>query len=249
MDGLIKLGMKSEALRLARLSLRQNAITPQAFSEAMNAIQTLADKIKPWAKLVESAYERLPKRKRPAVRFWVMAFRNCSRDHEGVLRLMPNRLAGEFASEELVYLLESAFELGKSELIVKLAKQLPRAIREADSQVLQSQLLLCLAEYLVRKGKCAESIAVLEAVQADATFHRNAVTGIVEIHAVRAWLALRLGFQRIGQFNRNFDPETELTVPGNDKAVQEQAAKEFRRLQKTLEKILPEKRRKELGLP
>ena len=52
----------------------------------------------------------------------------------------------------------------------------------------------------------------------------------------------------IEQFNRTFDPEAETIVPGNDKAVQEQAAKEFRRWQKTLEKIVPEKRQRALGL-
>jgi hypothetical protein len=40
----------------------------------------------------------------------------------------------------------------------------------------------------------------------------------------------------------------ETTLPGNDKAIQQDAEKKFRTLQKILEKIVPEKRQKELGL-
>jgi len=53
---------------------------------------------------------------------------------------------------------------------------------------------------------------------------------------------------RIEEFKKVFDPESEIMVPGNDKAVQEQAAKEFRRLQRVLEEVMPKKRQKELGI-
>jgi hypothetical protein len=82
-EGLIELGMKDEALRRARLNLRQNPITAKALGEALDAILTLADRPKPWANLVESAYERLPKRERPAVRCLVMSLRNACRNYEG----------------------------------------------------------------------------------------------------------------------------------------------------------------------
>jgi hypothetical protein len=63
-DGLIALGMKHEALRLARRNLHRDPITAQEFNDALNAILTLGDRTKPWAKAVEAAYERLPKRDR-----------------------------------------------------------------------------------------------------------------------------------------------------------------------------------------
>ena len=45
-----------------------------------------------------------------------------------------------------------------------------------------------------------------------------------------------------------FDPKLATILPGNEKTRREQAEKEFRRFEKMLERILPEKRRKELGL-
>ncbi len=248
MDGLIELGMKAEALRRARTILKQSPITAEAFNDALNAIQTLTGRIKPWAELVEAAYMRLPKRQRPRSRFWIMAFRNASRNHEGVLKLTPGRFAGEWALLELAYALEASFELGRTEIMEKLARRLPHAITEADHPMMQSYLLLSLAEYLARKGKWDEAIAVLEEVQSNETFERNAVTAIVELHVARALKAVRLGFRLLQQFNQDFDPSAEIIVPGNDKAVREQAAEEFGRLQKTLVKIVPPKRQVELGL-
>jgi hypothetical protein len=80
---------------------------------------------------VETTYERLPKRERPASRFWMMAFRSRCSDHDGVLRFMPKRFAGEFALVELALVMEATFELGRTELMEKLAKRLPLAIHEA----------------------------------------------------------------------------------------------------------------------
>jgi len=207
---------------------------------------TLADKLKSWTRLVKSAYEHLPKRQRSPVRFIMMSVLNGCGDYDAVLHLLPKHFTGEFALVELAYAIDATFELGNTELMDKLAKRSPDAVRKAEHPIMKSRLLLCLAECLVRAGKWDGAISVLERVQTNETFCRNAVTGIVEIHASRALLALRQGFQFIERFNRNFDPETEIMLPGNDRAVQEQAAKEFRRLQKILESIVPRKRWKGL---
>ena len=223
-------------------------MTAQAFNDALNAILTLADKLKPWTPLVESAYERLPRHDRPSARFFIMSFRSVRHDHEGVLQLIPKRFTGEFAPVELAYVLEATFELGRTELMEKLAKRLPRAVSEAENPTMQSHLLLCLAEFLARKGKWDETIAVLETVQSSKIFNRNAVTGIVEVHVVRALLALQHGCRVNDEFNRKSDPEMEITLPRNDQALLAQAANEFQRLRKLLEKIVPEKRQQKLGL-
>ncbi len=248
MEGLIGLGMKRDALKLARHHLKNDSMNARMLDDALNAILTLADKTRPWAKAIETAYERLPKRERAAVRFLMMAFRNACHDHEGVLRLMPKRFAGEFAFRELIYTFEAAFELNDTELMEKLADRLPRAVSEADHPLTQSKLFLCLAEYLARKGSWGDALAALQEAQTNETFSRDAVAAIVEIHVACALAALRQGFELIDQFKQNFDPVAETIVPGNDNAIQEQAAKKFRRLQKTLEKIVPEKRQRALGL-
>jgi hypothetical protein len=112
----------------------------------------------------------------------------------------------------------------------------------------QAQLLLCVAEFYALEGDWDEAIMGAELAQNCATFHQNAVLAIVEIHVARALLTVRRGFGRIEHFKKSFDPPTELMVPGNDKVVQEQAAKEFRRLQRILEQIVSKERQKELRI-
>lgn len=248
LEGFLNLGMKHQALRLVRRTLESPVITADRLNDALDAILQLAGKLKPWTRLVESAYARLRKREHSAVRCSMIAFRNNSGDNEGVLQLMPRRLSAELEPTELAFYIEAAFALDKTNAVKSLAKRLPGAIRENDDPITRSLLILCLAEVNARKGKWDDAISCYEAVLSNATFSQDAVNGIVEIHSIRALLALKRGFGMIDQFNRQFLPDIELTLPGNERAVQDQAAKKFRRLQKLLEKIVPEKRQRELGL-
>ena len=62
LDGLVGLGMKKDALALARRILKTKSASADEFGNALNAILTHADKCKPWAPVVGATYERLPKR-------------------------------------------------------------------------------------------------------------------------------------------------------------------------------------------
>jgi hypothetical protein len=248
LEGFVDLGMKDEALRLARQQLRASGVNALTFNESVQAILILADKAKPWRRLIESAHERLPRSERQLTRFKMMAFRKVCSDYQGVLRLLPKRLPADFSGMELSYAMKATFELGDRVLMGKLARRLPAAIQNAEHPIIHSQLLLCLAEFLMLNHDWEEAINVLEAAQTNEILSQNAVRGIVEIQAVRALLALRCGFELIEEFNRNFDPMSELTLPGSDREVQELAAKEFRRLRKILERVVPSKRQKALGI-
>ena len=248
LEGFVDLGMKDEALRLARQQLRDPAVNALTFNESVQAFLTLADDHKPWKRLIESAHQRLPLGERQLTRFKMMAFRKLCSDYQGVLQLLPKRLPANFSGMELSYAMKATFELGDRVLMGKLARRLPDAIQNAEHPIIHSQLLLCLAEFLVLNHDWDEAISVLEAAQTNEIFNKEAVAGIVEIQAIRALLALKHGFERIEGFNRNFDPKVELMLPGNDRMVQDSAAKEFRRLRKILEKIVPSKRQKALGI-
>jgi hypothetical protein len=248
LEGLVEMGMKDEALRLARRTLKGDSITADTFNDALDAIIFFADGCKPWAKLVESAYARLSKRDRRSACSNLLSFHCCNHDYEAASRFIPRRFEGEEWLSELGFAMETMLALGKMNEVEKLARRLPRAIKEADNRMMQAMLLHFQAEYLVRKGDWDRAIKLLEIVQLHETFSQNAVAGIVEIHAACALLAIQRGLQLVEKFNQNFDPVAETIVPGKDKAIQQTAEKEFRRLQKILENILPEKRRKKLGV-
>ncbi|MEI9962174.1 MAG: hypothetical protein WDM76_13890 [Limisphaerales bacterium] len=113
---------------------------------------------------------------------------------------------------------------------------------------MRTHLAECLAEYYTRKGLWNNAIELWEFVQQDNIFCQNAVGGIVEIQVAAALLAIKRGLELVKKFNQGFDPETETTLPGNDKKIQQQAEKQFRKWRKILEKIVPEKRQKNWGL-
>jgi hypothetical protein len=214
----------------------------------LDAILLQADKLKLWVTLVEKAYARLLKADRKHVRFMLVSFRSCSRNCENVLELLPQQFTGELALCELSFGMDAAMALGKMELAAKLARHLPGAIRAAESPTMKSLLRLNLAGFFARAGKWDEAIAVLEIVRNDKIFCRDAVTGMVEIHAARALLAIKHGLALVEKFNREFDPKRETTLPGNDKTIQQQAEKQFHKLRNMLAKIVSEKRQKELGI-
>ena len=145
-------GMKREALREARRNLNDLTMPAKAFNDALNAILTHTDKLKPWTRLVESAYERLPKRDRPSTRFFIMSFRAGRHDYDGVLRLMPQRFAGIFALVILAYVMEAALALDKQDLLRKLVKRLPHAIEDAEHPIMREHLQFCLSEAYKRYG-------------------------------------------------------------------------------------------------
>jgi hypothetical protein len=247
LDGLVRAGMKKEALRLVRRMLKSPTVREPAFSDALGTILSVADKVKPWKALVEAAYERLPRSDRPKVRFWMMSIRSSSKDYAGVLSLVPKRFTGPWALLELITAMEATFETNNKELMRQLALRLPRAIEQAEFPWTQARLCLCLAEVCAREGEWDDAIQLMEPVHENLEFVRNAVETVVEAHAALALKAVQRGFQKIEAFRKEFDPQMELTLPGNNKAILDNAAKGFRRLQKRLNKILPAKRQKELG--
>ena len=249
MEGSIGLGTKKESLALARRILKRETLNADEFGKALNAILTLADQCKPWAKKVEAAYARLSKRGQKAVRFWMQSFHTAQRNFEAALRFIPNRFDSEVALVELAFAMDAALATGRRELAGKLAKRLPRYIKDAEQPEMKAMLLDSLGEWLAREGKWDAAIVVWEeAAQRDITFSQNAVVNIVEIHAARGLQALQRGFQLVEKFNQNIDPAAETIVPGNDKLIQQGAVKRFRRLQKILEKVVPKERQTEVGI-
>src|SRR5437879_745575 len=62
LEGFVGLGMKRDALRLARQFLKANPVNVERFCEAINTLLTLADKTRLWRHLVDAAFQKLSKR-------------------------------------------------------------------------------------------------------------------------------------------------------------------------------------------
>jgi len=248
LDGFLSLGLKSEALCLARRTLKETSITADSFNAVLNAIFTLDTRPKRWLPLVESAYARLPKRSQRSVCLAMMSLHSCNQDYEAVSRFIPRRFGGDVGLSELAFAMEAGLAVGKMDQVEKLARRLPHALKVAEHPLMQAQLRHCLAEYHARRGNWDKAAKFWEIVTFNETLSDNAVIGIVELHVASALRTIRHGFRLIQEFNKNFDPEAEIILPGNDRAIQQNAAKQYKRLQKLLEQIVPKERQMELGI-
>ena len=72
--------------------------------------------------------------------------------------------------------------------------------------------------------------------------------GLVELHLARALLAVRSGLESLQALKKNFDPELEVQLPGNDKTRWEKTETELKRLGNRLEKALPKDTLRQFGL-
>jgi hypothetical protein len=80
----------------------------------------------------------------------------------------------------------------------------------------------------------------------DEPLRRNALSGIVQIHLARAFEAIESGLNALAELKRN--PELSLCLPGNDLRMTEEAEKELLKFKRGIDKLLPERARKELGI-
>jgi lipopolysaccharide biosynthesis regulator YciM len=223
-------------------------MTSNDFNNALNVILTHADKCKPWTPVVETAYARLQKCDKQAVRRWMLYFYCSCRNHKAAAKFIPRRFAGEFDIAELAFTCETWLELKRMDEMEKLAKRLSRAFKVAKHPSMLTHLAGYLGEFYARKGLWNKAVKFWEFVQQDNIHCQNAVESIVEIHVAGAMLAIKRGLELVENFNQNPDPQMETTLPGNNKKIQQRAEKKFRKLKRILEKIVPEKRQKDLGL-
>jgi hypothetical protein len=77
-------------------------------------------------------------------------------------------------------------------------------------------------------------------------FRRDALSGIVKIHLARAFEAIESGLKALADLKRN--PEMSLCLPGNDLRLTQDAETELLKFKRGIDKLLPDKARKDLGI-
>ena len=130
--GWVELGKKDEALKLARRIFRQRTIRPEAFNEAVDALVTLADALKRWSPVVESAYARLTKRAQRAVRHSMLNFYYSADNFESARCFIPRRFEREANLLDLAFGLDTLLELGRIEDAGRVARRVALAIEEVE---------------------------------------------------------------------------------------------------------------------
>ena len=141
-QGFIGLGMKRDALALARACFQRKTIEPLVFAEAVNALLSFGGNMHKWRCKLESAFERVPGKLNPQVRFVMLSYYASLPDYSAASRFIPRTFTSDTALVELVISLEILIELNQMHKARRLARACLRAGKAQDSIPFEMQSLL-----------------------------------------------------------------------------------------------------------
>ncbi len=239
LEGLLGIGLKDDALGMARRAFKKPVISADLFNAALDVVLTCVARPKSWTKLIDSAYARLSKRGKQAAGFLMLAFHGGIPNHEVAQRFLPKRFNGPLGLAELAYAMETMLALDRMNEAEKLAHKFPHAIRQAQHPMMKAMLRNLLADYFARSGEWEKAASLWEELRLDSCFAETANLGIVELHLAAAMQAAKKGLESVEKLKSNPDPELAIMLPDNEKERWEEVQKKLNRLGKELEKVLP----------
>jgi hypothetical protein len=238
LDGFIGLGMKTEAFRLARQHLKGETINPAIFTEALNAILTLADAIKPWRLLVETAYQKLSQRGKRQVRFMMLSFYCSLDDDEAAYRFIPRRFVGPIWPAELMFAIDILLALDRVEEAKPLVRKAINTVDALPNPEGRAMLTNCIASYLSETHQWEPAIHLWEGLQHDHLMAESAIFGLIELHLQRALQTIRDARQTLARLRTNPDPNLETILPGNDASRWRKAESQLDRIEQRVLRAL-----------
>jgi tetratricopeptide (TPR) repeat protein len=244
-SGYCDIGMKREALRLARKVFEKRCSSPEEFFEAIRAIGVHSDfrRLKPQ---IEAAYGRQSRRFKSKARHDMLYMYAALGDWE---------TAGQFVSvqnvssaAEMSFSMEVWLALDKLEDAQHLPAKCQKAFRFMKDPSDQSFLIETLAPFLARTHRWDEAIAIWQQAPLDHPFRRDALSGIVKIHLGRAWEAIERGLHLLSELRQKPNIEDSIALPNNDVELTRGAERQLLKFKRGINKLLPEKSRKDFGI-
>jgi uncharacterized protein HemY len=242
-SGYCDIGMKREALRLTRRVLENRRISSEEFGEAVRTIGILSD-FEKWKPELEAAYNRQSRKFKRKTRPLMVEMYGSMGEWETATQFLSVRKPS--SAGEVFFGMEALLELNKLEDAKKLATLCRRALSFVTDRFEQSLLLDALARFFARTHQWDQAIAAWQYAPLNEPFRRDALSGIVKIHLGRAFEAIDNGLKALAELKRN--PERSLCLPENDLGLTCDAERELLKFKRGIERLLPEKARKELGI-
>jgi hypothetical protein len=243
-SGYTDIGMKKDALRIARAILQKKRITPEEFFQAVRTVGVHSS-FNRWKTKIRVAYDRQSRRFKRKARSEMLSMYVSLGEWQTALQFVEIRRP---SYADILFGMDVLLELNKLEEAELLVRRCTRALRCATDRFERSVLLTALGEFCSRVQRWDDAIAVWERTPLEQPFRRDALSGIAKIHLARALQSVDRGLQRLSELKADPDTENELCLPGNDLALTLQAEKELLKFKRGVEKLLPAEARKELGI-
>lgn len=245
MRGLSDLGMKQEVLDYARTLLTQDRMTWHALDAAWEGISIHADSTNEWAPMMQAAYDRLSKRDQRVMRRLMLELHNCTHQHEEAIKFIPKRFNNYL---DLFWAMDTLLALDRLQEAKPLAKKCAQWLKTCDDDFNTGLFLGALADYHARVGNWVLAETLLRRLKGNPVMAEDSILGLVRLHLAQTLAAVNWGKKALKHLKNSYDPEGELSVPGNDAARWKEIEAELARYQEELEKILPKEDQKDFGL-
>ncbi len=243
--GCCDLGMKREALNLARAVFRKKRIAPEEFFEALRAVGVYSG-FKKWHERIQKAYDRQSHRFQSKCRPEMMELYAWLRDWKKAIQFLS--ISKITDAHEIFCAMEVLLALDKIEEAAELAKKCQKALSRTLDPEDQGVVASAFASFCARIGEWDKTIACLQRVPLDHGLRRDRLVGIVEIHLARAFEAVENGLQALAGLKRQSNSQFGLAVPDNDLALTRNAEKQLLKLRRRVEQLLPSETRKQLTI-
>jgi len=245
-SGYADIGMKKEALRLTWKVLEKRRILPDEFTEAVRTMGIyLSSKIwEQWKPKVEAAYARQSRKFKRKTRSYMVEMYGALGEWETALQFLSVQKPS--SAFELFFGMKALLELDKLQDAEALATRCRKALSFATNRFEQSLLLDTLGSFFARTHEWDHAIGAWQLAPLAEPFRRDALSGIVKIHLARAFEAIESGLKALAKLKQN--PELSLCLPENDFNLTLEAEKELLKFRRGINKLLPEKARKDLGI-
>ena len=242
-SGYADIGMKKEALRLIRRVLAKRRILSEEFGEAVRTIGVFFD-FEKWKARLEAAYDRQSRKFKRKTRPYMVEMYGSLGEWQTALQFLSVRKPS--SASEIFFGMEVLLELDKLQDAEALAVRCRKALSFATNGFEQSLLLDTLGRFFARTHKWDYAIAAWQHAPLDEPFRRDALSGIVKLHLAGTFEAIESGLKALAELKQN--PELSLCLPENDFNLTLEAERELLKFKRGIEKLLPERARKRLGI-
>jgi hypothetical protein len=237
LGGHVGLGMKGEALRLARQRLRRPKITATEFNGALEAILVQGERLKRWKPVVEAAYGRLSGRDKRTARAEMLGFYHSLKDWESAYRFLPVRSR---SGCDLMFAMETLLNLRKEKEAKAIRRRCLRMLDQlVEDSLDKGALLSALGDYHAQIGEPGAAEEFWGELTKDETFAPAAWSAVFEIEALRGLLHVWAAQLHLEECRKQGTDEQAITLPRNRDAILAEFERDLKRYEQRFYKILP----------
>ncbi len=247
LEGYNELGMKKDAVRLAKRLLRVHDITDVQFKAALQTLLSLDARLKPSRAGIEKAYARLSAKAQRRVRFWMLSYHHSTKNYLAAKQFIPKRFNGPLGLIELAFAWDVWSGLDDKKSLQKHFKIMTAGADAASDPFTHSVLLASLGDYFLRTGEWRLAAESYREIPVEFVNAHQAVLGPVLAIYGELLAACAAAHKTLALFKTHHELQVEVPLVGNLVWQNRDIEKQLNALQHGLRRLLGKKRLKELG--